>query len=203
MESYSALRHKLNLLDDIPYTPDWSAAADFLDIIVNHCLSEKPSTIVECSSGLTSLMLARCCEINHFGKVYSLEDGKVYAENTRDFIRKYQLNEYASIFHSPLTTVNLNGSDFMWYSLEALPERTIEMLVIDGPNGFLQKNSRYPALPLLYEKLSDNCTIFLDDAARDDEKEIVELWRQQFPSLVHQYVETERGCSILKIDRSE
>jgi hypothetical protein len=203
VESYNALRQKLNLLEDIPYTPDWSAAADFLEIIVNHCLTEKPSTIVECSSGLTSLMLARCCEMNSFGKVYSLEDGKIYADNTREFIRQYQLSNYASIIHAPLTTINLNNTDFMWYSLGNLPERTIEMLVIDGPNGFLQKNSRYPALPLLFEKLSDNCTIFLDDAARDDEKEIVELWQQQFPSLEHEYIETERGCSILKQHKAE
>ncbi|MES9855801.1 MAG: hypothetical protein ABW166_04240 [Sedimenticola sp.] len=40
------------------------------------------------------------------------------------------------------------------------------MLVIDGPSGFIQKHSRYPALPLLFDKLSNNGMVFLDDAAR-------------------------------------
>ena len=70
------------------------------------------------------------------------------------------------------------------------------MLVIDGPPGFIQKNARYPALPLLFDKLSEDCVIFLDDAARHDEKEIVDLWLNEHPELEHRFFDTERGCSI-------
>ena len=73
------------------------------------------------------------------------------------------------------------------------------MLVIDGPSGFRQKNSRYPALPLLFDQLAPNCVVFLDDAARHDEREIVKLWQAAYPNVKHDYADTEPGCSVLRI----
>jgi hypothetical protein len=51
------------------------------------------------------------------------------------------------------------------------------------------------------DKLSNQCTVFLDDAARDDEKEIIKLWQAEYPQLEHEYIETDRGCSILRINK--
>jgi len=75
------------------------------------------------------------------------------------------------------------------------------MLVIDGPPGFIQKNSRYPALPLLFDKLSKQSSVFLDDAGREDEKELVAQWQAEFSGVEHEYLEFERGCSVLKINK--
>ena len=75
------------------------------------------------------------------------------------------------------------------------------MLVIDGPPGFIQKHSRYPALPLLFSQLANNCVIFLDDAGREDEKEIIDLWNNEYQNIRHEYIETERGCSVLFINK--
>jgi hypothetical protein len=75
------------------------------------------------------------------------------------------------------------------------------MLVIDGPPGFIQRHSRYPALPLLRERLADNCTVFMDDAARPDERELVEMWLAQYPTYSHEYLANERGCSVLRNDK--
>lgn len=197
MKAYESLLQQLDLKRGVPFTPDWSAAPDFLQLIVDHCLEHKPGLIVECSSGLTTLMLARCCQMNGKGKVISLEDGAEYAANVRGYIEQYGLGEYCAVIHSPLGRVSLNGVSYLWYSGFELPEEGIDMLVIDGPSGFIQKNSRYPALPMLYEKLSESCRIFLDDAARPDEREIVGRWQAEFSALNEQYVSTERGCAVL------
>jgi len=198
LESYHYLRDRLNLRDGMPYTTDWSAAPDFLKLIVEHCLEQKPKTIVECSSGLTSVMLARCCEMNGAGHVYSLENGAEYAEKSRAHLQRYGLQQQATVLHAPLQSYQLNDTAYQWYAMEQLPDNSIDMLVIDGPPGFLQKHSRYPALPLLHEKLADGCVIFMDDAARPDERDIVEMWQEQFPGLEHHYIRTERGCSMLR-----
>ena len=199
-ESYRLLQNKLSFNKHIPYTKDWSAAADFLQIIADHCLNSKPTTVLECSSGLTTLILARCCQINHHGHVYSLENGGEYVAKTRDSLLQYQLDDYASVIHSPLINTTLNNKNFMWYSIENIPDKTIDMLVIDGPPGFIQQHSRYPAIPMLYKKLASQCTIFMDNAARDDEKEIVKLWLSEYPSIKHEYIDAERGCSVLTIN---
>ncbi|MEN8180709.1 MAG: class I SAM-dependent methyltransferase, partial [Pseudomonadota bacterium] len=169
--------------------------------IVDDCLQAKPSLVLECSSGLTSLMLARCCQINGAGRVVSLEDGEEYVGNARAFINRYKLGEVASVIHAPLQKTDVDGAEYLWYATRKIPDQPIDMLVIDGPSGFIQKNSRYPALPMLYPRLADGCRVFLDDAARPDEQEIVAMWQAAYPELEQETIETERGCSILTIHK--
>ncbi len=197
-EAYASLRDRLDLHRGLPYVKDWSAAPDFLRIIAEHCLEHRPATVFECSSGLTTLILARCCEMNGSGQVTSLENGEEYARRTRQNLAAYGLGDRAEVIHAPLVEHLVDGDPYQWYATDGIAQEGIDMLVVDGPPGFLQANSRYPALPVLFERLSERCVVFLDDAARADEKAIVALWRQRFPGLQHEYVETERGCSILR-----
>ena len=199
LSSYVALREQLDLNKDFPCTPDWSAAADFLKIIADYCLEYKPTTILECSSGLTTLILARCCQINNYGKVFSLENGEEYVNKTNLSLKQYQLQDHASVIHAPLKEIEVNKQTYQWYDTDNIPETQIDMLVIDGPPGFIQKNSRYPALPLLYKKLANQSRIYLDDAAREDEQHIARQWQKAFQSITHRYIETERGCSVFEI----
>ena len=200
MSNYDLLRDKLQFTKDLPFTADWSAAADFLTIIADHCLKTKPTTIVECSSGLSTLIVARCCQLNQQGKVYSLENGAEYAKKTRQQLNDFELEEYATVLDAPLEKININTKDYLWYAKESLPSDAIDMLVIDGPPGFIQQHSRYPALPLLFNQLSKDSTVFLDDAGREDEKEIIDLWNNEYRNIKHEYIETERGCSVLRIN---
>lgn len=206
-KSYQQLQQALGLSEELPVTPDWSAAADFLHLIKDYCLNSRPQTIVECSSGLTSLTLARCCQLNNMGKVFSLENGEEYVQQTRDNLNLFNLDGFTEVIHAPLQNTRLNNIDYAWYTTDSLAhfltnpvaELKIDMLVIDGPPGFIQKHSRYPALPVLFDQLADNSIIFLDDAARDDEQEIIAMWCDTHPGITHEYIETERGCSILTI----
>lgn len=201
MKGYESLQAQLNLKEGMPYTPEWSAGADFLQIIVDYCLKARPSLVLECGSGLSTLMLARCCQMNGEGRVVSLEDGEEYAANTRAYIDHYGLGRYASVIHAPLQKTVLDDVEYVWYATHEIPDEPIDMLVVDGPSGFIQKNSRYPALPLLYPRLSDSCIVFLDDAARPDEQAIVALWQAGYPDMGQDYLETARGCSILTINK--
>lgn len=200
-DHYRSVRDRLLLHKALPVTPDWSAAPDFLHRIIDHCLENRPSRLLECSSGLTTLALARCCQLNKHGHVYSLEHGAEFAAASCAALAEYGLEKYATVLHAPLEDVNLHAARYSWYSMRQLPAGSFDMLVIDGPPGFLHRHSRYPALPLLYKHLADDCIVLLDDAARQDEKEIVALWLDEFPSLEHEYIDLERGCSILQRHR--
>jgi predicted O-methyltransferase YrrM len=203
LEAYTSLRDRLGLRQGLPYTRHWSAAPDFLQAIVEHALEARPSTILECSSGLTTLMLARCCQLNGRGRVISLENGEEFAVKTRSTLERYDLQDYAEVRHAPLEPLTLGGQEFSWYGRDRLPPGPIDMLVIDGPPGYLHPLARYPALPLLHERLADGCVLFLDDAARPDEGEIVRQWLSAYPDSRHDYLETERGCSVLVLRRSQ
>ncbi len=202
IDAYRPLCERLGLAPaQLPYTPNWSAAPDFLGLIVDHVLGTRPTTIVECGSGMTTLMLARACAINGHGHLYSLENGADYAANTRTAIAAYGLQDYSTVIHAPLIHHGVSGHDYQWYDLSGLTAASIDMLVIDGPPGFLQRHSRYPALPLLYARMHDGGVAFMDDAARTDELELAHMWQKKYPSLRLRYVDTERGCTIVTIVR--
>ena len=199
MDSYQLLQEQLGLKHKLPVTPDWSAAADFLFLIKEYCLNIKPTTIVECSSGLTTLTLARCCQLNQHGHIFSLENGKEYVTQTEEYLKKFEVDSYANIIHAPLEGISIDNMEFDWYSIDKLPELKIDMLVIDGPPGLIQKHSRFPALPVLFDRLAHDSIIFMDDAAREGEKEITEMWKSA--GVEHEFIETERGCSIFKVSK--
>lgn len=196
--SYQTIEKSLGFKKPLPVTKDWSAAPDFLKIISDFCLENKPENIVECSSGTSSLVLAKCCQLNQCGHVFSLENGQDYVQQTESQLKDFALNDCCDVIYAPLKTVQLAGDGFQWYDFGSLPDIEIDLLVIDGPPGFIQKNSRYPALPLLKNKLAKKCVIYLDDAARDDEKELVKRWLDECPEFYADYIDNERGCAILK-----
>ena len=198
MLSYQSLEKSLGFDKALPVTEHWSAAPDFLNIISDYCLANKPRVIVECSSGISSLVLSQCCQLNQVGHVYSLENGEEFVTQTSQQLAEFGLSEYCDVIHAPLQEVHLNNTSFQWYALNNLPELKIDMLVIDGPPGFLQKHSRYPALPMLNEIMGEHSAIFLDDAAREDEQELVRRWLKAYPEFQAEYIENERGCFILK-----
>lgn len=198
LEAYLDLGARLGLRQGLPYMRHWSAGADFLSLLVDHVLAHRPSAIVECGSGLSTLMLARCCALNGDGRVWSLENDPDCAAHTRDALARYGLEQVVRVVDAPLRRYSLNTQEFDWYDLGGLPTRAIELLIVDGPPGRLGPLARYPALPLLRERLAPRCTIFLDDAARPDEQAIVARWCAEHPDLALDRPATERGCAVLR-----
>jgi len=197
-DNLQPLCQRLNLNEGINHTHQWSAAADFLTLMVDFALADKPLNLVECSSGLTTLMLARCCQLSGQGHITSLENGADYAQATIEALKLYNLTEYATVTHAPLINHPLQQQTYQWYEINQLSDN-IDFLVIDGPPGFIQSWSRFPALPLLEKYMSKQYRILLDDAGREDEIALVAEWCRCYPQLSHQFIETERGCSILQM----
>ncbi len=198
MPSYQSIEKKLGFDKALHVTEHWSAAPDFLDLISDYCLENKPQVIVECSSGTSSLILSQCCRLNGIGHIYSLENGEEFVEKTGRQLADFYLSDYCDVIHSPLQDLCIGEDNFQWYALDNFPDVEIDMLVIDGPPGFLQKHSRYPALLMLKDRLAESCAVFLDDAAREEEQELVKRWLVEFPEFQSEYVDNERGCFILK-----
>lgn len=117
LSAYQPLCDRLGLdTGGLPFTPHWSAAPDFLELIVDHALTHKPAVIVECGSGISALMLARCCALNGGGHVYSLENGADYAANSRDYLAHYGLDTCATLIDAPLVPYRIHGHDYQWSS---------------------------------------------------------------------------------------
>ena len=62
--------------------------------------------------------------------------------------------EFAEVRHAPLKRGMIGDAEWYWYDPEQLEGiDDIDLLLVDGPPGMIQKNSRWPALPLLFDRL--------------------------------------------------
>ncbi len=200
IQAYQELIALIRPVRPLPPLRGWAASPDFLLHVADHALSSRPQLIVECSSGASTVVLARCCQLNGGGRVLSLEHDPEYARKTRQRLDDHGLNDWAKVVDAPL--VPYDGLDAgRWYSLAGLDTdgRQIDLLVIDGPPGGDAQHARYPAVPLLRQHFASNCTVFLDDAGRPEEVEIVARWLTEFPEFEKTALPAEKGCVALRL----
>lgn len=198
-EALQGLYIDLGLTKSLPSTRGWAASPDFLAELVQYTLAEKPKTVVECSSGTSTLVLARCMQLNGGGKVFSLEHDPGFAQQTRNHLARHGLSDFATVIDAPLKKVDVGASSWSWYSHELLPDdMEIDLLAIDGPPLATGSLARYPAGPVLFPRLSKQGAVFIDDANRDDEKAILSRWKNEFPWLLQTMRYCEKGCAVLR-----
>jgi hypothetical protein len=199
LEALHALHHELALKQALPPLRGWAASPDFLLALERQARRQKPQTVVECSSGASTAVLARCMQLNGGGKVYSLEHDPEYASRTRAELVRMELQEYAEVLDAPLKEIEIGGQRFNWYDLSALPDDVrIDLLAIDGPPMHSAELARYPAGPMLFGRMNDHATVFLDDASRPAEQAILARWRDEFPQMRQESVYCEKGCAVLR-----
>lgn len=199
MESLINFHRQLDGRPTIPSTRGWAASGDFLVHLINLCEENSPLTAVECSSGLSTVTLASAMAKKGQGHVYSLEHDELYAKKTRDLLKKFSLEEWATVIHAPLVEVKLEDWSGRWYDSSKLPQDiSIDFLVIDGPPQSSSSMARYPSIPVLFDKFSSNAIVALDDAARDDEQEAVRRWLTNHKNLKQlPFYEAEKGIAVL------
>lgn len=197
IESLFSLFSTLKFNLPLPYTGGWAASADLLKKLVELILLNQPDLVVEASSGVSTLIIAYCLKQVGKGKVIALEHDAKYVVSSQKMIELHGLENIATIVHAPLKEFSLNDKPWLWYDTDCLKiDQSIDLLVIDGPPGSIQKCSRYPALPLLYSQLSHHADILLDDGYRDDEQEIAALWDNEFAEISLEFLDLEKGAYL-------
>jgi predicted O-methyltransferase YrrM len=200
VECLLALYADLKPARGLPRTRGWAASPDFLHALAAAVDARKPQTVVECSSGLSTLVLASKLRQQGNGHVYSLEHLPEYAQKTRELLRAHGLEAWATVLDSPLGNLALPAWQGHWYGTGGLTDvKAIDLLVVDGPPQGTGELARYPAFPALKDKLAPGAQIILDDADRDAEIRIVARWLSEFPGLEHvQAPKCEKGCVIVE-----
>jgi predicted O-methyltransferase YrrM len=199
LEALQGLYISLGLQRALPLTRGWAASPDFLQELATYALDEKPSCVVECSSGTSTLVLARCMQINGAGKVYSLEHDPAYARRTRRQLELHGLADWATVIDAPLLTQTFGDSRQPWYDCSGLATgQAIEMVVIDGPPQATSDAARYPAGPILFPRMAPGAAIFLDDAMRPGERTALQRWAAEFPELEFTSLPCEKGAAMLR-----
>jgi predicted O-methyltransferase YrrM len=183
----------------LPKTRGWAASPDFLNILIETILIQRPRTVVELGAGTSTVVIAYALEKNQEGKLYSIDHYEEYLDLLKKVITRHGLCDRVALIHAPFTKTLINGNSWTYYASESLNvPGDIDMLVIDGPPSSVQSNARYPAIPLLFNRLSPGAMILVDDYKRPDDRKTVQLWLKEYPklSLVEESF-TEKGTAVL------
>jgi hypothetical protein len=199
MEALMNLHSLIQLSYPLPPLRQWAASPDLAVFIYSMILEKQPKNIIEFGSGSSSLIIGYALQKLGKGQVISLDHDHKYSQLSANLVKNHRLEEYCQIHHAPLVETQVENNSYKFYSLDKIEDiAKADMLIIDGPPSSTNPLARFPAVPLLYDKLSDGCVIILDDGNRQDEKIAVEKWLQKFEALKSlPQPQTEKGVSVL------
>jgi predicted O-methyltransferase YrrM len=200
MEALQNLSAVLPANDILPVTRGWAASPDLLAVLVDLVITERPSLVVECGSGASTLWLAlamRRFEID--GRIIALEHDAVFGGSTRDFLARHDVRDLAEVRDAPLESFSLDGETYSWYARRAWEDLTgIDLLFVDGPPATTGRQARYPALPLLYGSLSPDAIVVLDDLVVPDMQKVLRLWLDAYMDFGSEILPLEKQAAVLR-----
>jgi predicted O-methyltransferase YrrM len=196
MQNLSAL---LPAGEVLPATRGWAASPDLLLTLVDQVISKRPSLIVECGSGASTLWLALALrKFGIEGRVIALDHEPVFAAKTRDFLARHGVSDLAQVRDAPLEEFTLAGGTYPWYARSAWEDLAgIDLLFVDGPPAATGPKARFPALPLLGKALSPAATLVLDDLVVPDMQETLRLWLDAHPGFSSEILPLEKKAALL------
>jgi hypothetical protein len=150
----------------------FAARYDYLEEVIDRA-ARTSGPILECGSGLTSLLLGLYAGRRNV-QTWSLEHIPEWRTRVTAALQRYRISG-VDVCLAPLREYG----DFQWYDppLDVLPE-TFSLIVCDGPPGTIQ-GGRYGLLPVLGTRLGADTLILLDDADREAETEVLSRWASE------------------------
>jgi predicted O-methyltransferase YrrM len=200
LEALQNLSAVLPAHDVLPATRGWAASPDLLAVLVDLVSTERPSLVVECGSGASTLWLAltmRRFEID--GRIIALDHDPVFGGKTRDLLARHDLRDLAEVRDAPLESFSLDGETYPWYARRAWADLTgIDLLFVDGPPATTGHQARYPALPLLSGSLNPVATAVLDDLVVPDMQKVLRRWLDAYPDFGSEILPLEKQAAVLR-----
>ncbi len=129
--------------------------------------------VLECGSGLSTL-LTGIVAAQSGNTIWSLEHHPFWAERVQRALDDHGISS-VRLDVNPLKSYG----EFDWYdpTMEEMPA-SFAVLLCDGPPGNTH-GGRYGCLPVMRSRLAAGCTIIIDDAERDAEREMATRWADE------------------------
>lgn len=162
----------------------WAADEDYLSRLIAEA-EEARGTIVECGSGLSTILLAAIGRQTG-AQLHSLEHNEEWQQRVVAALAAFGLTDNV-VHHAPLKSYG----EFDWYTVPPSMPADVSLVVCDGPPSDT-RGGRYGVLPVLERNLAPGCTVLLDDANRPPEQAILSRWETEFGAAAERH-QTARG----------
>ena len=173
------------ILADLIYgwgNSSWSALEEYLAACIQYAMTSD-GPILECGSGLSTLLVGAVAKRQGQRHV-ALEHHAAWARKVKRYLTRYQLDA-VTLMDAPLK----DYGEFCWYDASLEMPARFSLVICDGPPG-TTKGGRYGLVPTLRSRLKPGTIILLDDAGRDEERDIAHRWQEELGAMVEYLGET-------------
>jgi chaperonin cofactor prefoldin len=199
----------------------WPISPDFSLCLVRCIEFNDYDMVVEFGSGLSTVVVAKALahvatRKQRRGSVpfISFDHLEQYYRQTHVHLELAGVGDSVQLHLAPLYDyIAPSGKVYPYYScLEQLADAAAQfsvpdlrlLVIVDGPPAATGKHARYPALPLCMNYFPDaQIDLLLDDYIRDDEKEVVALWRAELEAVNRAFkvavYKLEKGACLVSI----
>lgn len=180
---------------------DWSIDPFLAKFLINEISVKKPRFILELGGGSSTVLISQALKnIGHIDYTHiAVDHSAEYAQYTDDLLKRAGVDDMVEVLTCPLTYIESEKKEWYGNLLERLPNKQIDLLLVDGPPGTGQKNARSPAVPLLINHLAPGALIILDDSNRPDEIEIQKDWGETLPISSIEHIHRGHGVTIFRL----
>lgn len=184
LDAMHQLRERVPLKGARPTVWGWALSPRSLLQLVDRVERHAPRVVVECGSGLSSIYVGTMLRDVEGARVVALEHEERYAVETRRLVAERGLDGVVDIRDAPLRDVEIRGTVYSWYDIAQLEGiEDVDLVLVDGPPKATGEHARYPALPLLADRLAAGSVVIMDDTHRTDEELSVNRWLEEYPLL--------------------
>lgn len=208
-EAFHWLTQRLSIQGRLPPLRGWPLSPDVLLELHEWIVEHRPEVVVEFGSGSSTLVIADALSQVGSGRLVSIEHLEQYGHETQANLDRENLSQWVDLRIGelePWSGEHLNDredQERLWYPVSLLEGvENIDFVLVDGPPGDTCQFARFPALPAIAERLSPGATVWLDDAARGEEKLICERWAEML-ACTFKSIPMEKGLGVFIFPRQE
>jgi len=130
--------------------------------------------VLECGSGLSSLLLAITAG-RRGHRVHTFEHDAQTQRKLRNLVERYRL-ENITVHHVPIRSYG----GFDWYDVPRDHiSHNFHLVICDGPARHLTDSGRYGLFPMMRDRLDPQCRVMMDDSNRSIDRYVIRRWRKE------------------------
>jgi predicted O-methyltransferase YrrM len=183
----------------MPLTGGWAIDPSSMVVLLDLIEQQRPDLVVEFGSGTSTVWIALTLERLGKGKLVSIEHDDAYANETRVALDRHDVGDHVDLRLAKLGPLGIDDHETPWYDTAVLADiETVDMLLVDGPPQQTGAMARYPAVPVLFDRMPTGALVLVDDAKRPDESAMIERWIEDHPDLTELTTVPRSGVRVLR-----
>lgn len=181
----------------------WTLSSDAIAWILLDLQERQSPTIMEFGGGQSTVILASVMKRRGGGRLVTVEHDSAYAAELRQQLAACGLEENVEMHLLPLESRQISDQSppCLTYPVEQLPDIAVDLALVDGPPLLSGNHTRFFPIRWTLQHLRPGGAIYLDDANRPAEQEVLALVQQHFPELSCVRLTTQKGLALLKTNR--